>query len=69
MLTVNHSSHFIFFSPLNPRYSGNHFSGRGGGGHQRAEQQLLSGYQQEGRTVRSGECPGQGSFWILRRQR
>lgn len=39
---------------LNRRYSGNHFGGRGCGGHQRAEQQLLSGYQQEGGTVRSG---------------
>lgn len=42
-----------FFLP-NPRYSGNHIRGRGSGGHQRAEQQLLSGYQQEGGTVRRG---------------
>lgn len=47
-------THTSFFFCLNPRCTGNHLSGRGSGGHQRAEQQLLSGYRQEGGPVRSG---------------
>lgn len=33
-MTVNK----LFFFLLNPRYSGDHFGGRGSGGHQRTEQ-------------------------------
>lgn len=37
------------------RYSGDQVSGRGGGGHQGPQQQLLPGHQQEGGALRSGE--------------